>query len=108
MSNRFTRSNSVFVQQGSSNTLRVRNELLFNVVKEEWEGSNLLNTFIISSHETEESANTARDIYKAASALGRKGGSATSRAKKKSSAANGKLGGRPKSKDKGANQQSTH
>ena len=32
----------------------------------------------------------------AASALGRKGGSVTSAAKKKSSAANGKLGGRPK------------
>jgi hypothetical protein len=35
--------------------------------------------------------------------LGRKGGSSTSKAKQKSSAANGKLGGRPKSKDKGAN-----
>jgi len=39
----------------------------------------------------------------AAAALGRKGGSVTTEAKKKSSAANGKLGGRPKSKDKGAN-----
>jgi len=103
MSNEFERSDSVFVQQGSSNTLRVKNEMLFNVVKEEWEGSRLLHTFILSSHETEADANQARDIYKAASALGRKGGSSTSKAKQKSSAENGKLGGRPKSKDKGAN-----
>ena len=46
MSGKFIRSDSVFVQQGGSNTLRVANETLFNVVKEEWEGSTLLNTFI--------------------------------------------------------------
>ncbi len=39
----------------------------------------------------------------ALSNLGAMGGSATSERKAKSSAANGKLGGRPKSKDKGAN-----
>ncbi len=39
----------------------------------------------------------------AAVELGRKGGSVISERKSKSSAANGKLGGRSKSKDKGAN-----
>lgn len=39
-------------------------------------------------------------IFDAASALGKKGGSAKSDAKKKSSAENGKLGGRPKGSGK--------
>ena len=103
MSNEFERSDVVFIQQGSSNTLRVENENKWYVVREEWQGSRLLNSVILSSHDTDTSAETARDIYKAASALGHKGGSSTSKAKQKSSAENGKLGGRPKSKDKGAN-----
>lgn len=103
MSNEFDRSDVVFIQQGSSNTLRVENENKWYVVREEWQGSRLLNSVILSSHDTDTVAETARDIYKAASALGRKGGSSTSKAKRKSSAENGKLGGRPKSKNKGAN-----
>jgi hypothetical protein len=58
---------------------------------------------------TEENETLAENIFEyisshnAAVALGRRGGSVKSERKAKSSAANGKLGGRPKSKDKGAN-----
>ena len=72
MSNEFERSDVVFIQQGSSNTLRVENENKWYVVREEWQGSRLLNSVILSSHDTDTAAETARDIYKAASALGRK------------------------------------
>lgn len=96
MSNEFERSNVIFIQQGSSNTLRVQNESRWYVVREEWEGSRILDSVILSSHETEEAAERDRDIRKAAAALG----SIRSARKAKSSAANGKLGGRPrKNKD---------
>jgi len=49
----------------------------------------------LSSHETEEAANQARDIYKAASALGRKGGHANTDLQNKARAKNGLRGGRP-------------
>lgn len=92
MSNEFRRSNVIFIQQGSSNTLRVSNESRWYVVREEWEGSRILNTVILSSHDTEAEAERDRDIRKAAAALG----SIRSERKSKSSANNGRLGGRPK------------
>jgi len=94
--NNFERTDVVFIQQGSSNALRVENENKWYVIREEWQGSRLLNSVILSSHDTDIAAETARDIYKSASALGRKGGLSTSDIKKKSSAENGRLGGRPK------------
>lgn len=94
--NTFERTDSVFIQQGSSQTLRVLDENRWYVVKEEWEGSRLLNSVILSSYKTEAEATNARDTHKAAAALGKLGGASRSNAKRKASAENGKKGGRPK------------
>jgi hypothetical protein len=116
MSGEFERYNVVFIQQGSSNILRVVNEKKWYVIREEWQGEKILNSVILSSHDTEQAAETARDIYKAAVALGRKGGLATSDAKTKANRAKAnnppkegklprgrQLGSKNKPKDKGAN-----
>lgn len=43
------RVNTVYgVQQGSSSTLRVRNESAWYVYREDWEGSKLLNTRLVA------------------------------------------------------------
>lgn len=86
------RSDSIFIQQGSSSTLRVSNEDKWYVVREEWQGSKLLNSVILNSFDTESDARNALNVRNAAAALG----SIRSARKSASSAANGKLGGRPK------------
>jgi hypothetical protein len=91
MSGEFVRSNVIFIQQGSSNTLHARDDK-WHVIREEWEGSRILNSVILSSYATELEAAQDRDVRKAASTLG----SIKSERKSKSSAENGKLGGRPK------------
>ena len=50
---------SVFVQRGSSSTLRVSDEDKYYVIEEVWEGSKLLNTYILSSHSSPEGAQIA-------------------------------------------------
>ena len=96
MSTRFDRSDVIFIQQGSSQTLRVNDESKWYVVREEWEGSRILNSTILASYDTEETAAQERNIRIAATTLGRKGGSAISERKAISSRINGRLGGRPK------------
>ena len=47
---------SVFVQQGSSQTVRTGDENRWYVIKEIWEGSQLLDSHIIASASTKEEA----------------------------------------------------
>ncbi len=86
------RSDRIFIQQGSSSTLRVGNENRWYLVKEEWQGARLLNSVILGSYDTDQEAASAGNIHNAAAALG----SIKSEHKAKTSAANGKLGGRPR------------
>jgi hypothetical protein len=93
------RSDSIFIQQGSSSTLRVENEDRWYLVKEEWQGSQLLNSVILGSYNTEQEAKSARNIRTSAAALGKKGGLVRSDVKTNAVRKNGKLGGRPKKKN---------
>ena len=64
MSNKFERLDVIFfIQQGSSNTLRVMNEKKWYVIREAWQGSRLLNSVILSCFDTEQEAADARAIY---------------------------------------------
>ena len=53
------RIDSFFIQQGSSNTIRVRDDNAWYVIKEECEGSRILNSAIVSQHDTFQQAKDA-------------------------------------------------
>jgi hypothetical protein len=95
--------------QGASDVYRGETQGEINRWLNGWSDSENLSatveneTGIIATKEMGKKRLTWHTKNESAAALGRKGGSVTTKAKKKSSAANGKLGGRPKSKDKGAN-----
>ena len=54
-----TTTTTYFVQQGSSNTLRVGNQDTWIVYRETWRGSQLVDTRYISTHATKSEADAA-------------------------------------------------
>lgn len=61
-------SHNYFLQQGDSQTFRVSNQTLINVVREDWEKrGRLLNTVLLASYQdTEEGRKEANDHLKRA------------------------------------------
>ena len=111
----FTRSTGYMIQVGDSSTLRI-GEGTIAIVYEEWQGSRLLDTGVVSRHETEAEAREALKEYQvdadnrsaAAAALGRAGGSISSPAKTAAARANANLPPKPGSRPRGRPRKSQH
>jgi hypothetical protein len=61
-------TNSYYVQQGSSGLVHTRNENMFYVIRETWSGSQIVNTTIMSAHDTEAEAFQAKAALETAEA----------------------------------------
>lgn len=57
MPSKFSRFTTIFVQQGSSHTLRVSNQNKFYVIRREVRGSQILDETIVASFDDENKAN---------------------------------------------------
>lgn len=86
-------------QHGSTPDFNVSDQNKWYVIEEVWEGGRMLNQTIRDTADSEQEAISKRkaliDTYKAAAALGRRGGAAKSDAKAAAVRENGKRGGRP-------------
>ena len=68
------------------------------IIRETWQGRQIVNTELLGQFSTKEDALTRIDILSAAATLGRRGGKSTSAAKRRAARENGRKGGRPKNR----------